>query len=227
MMNNLLGPFGAATVVLFTSQFDTQLPKLSEVKKRLSITDGKYYSRNGNFMYPITQLEDALATARQGGNSVNVSIRSVNCSHILITVAGVHSDLFALIKYSAELMEGFNLTDSAMTELQELLERRRRISRMRNACSDWAETLTDQIVKAQGMGLTDPSILEVDLSAISSITDPYALGALAEADLEITRWYERYRWRTVQEARALAESPHEQEETGSAHADATEKEAIA
>ena len=99
MMNNLLGPFGAATVVLFTSQFDTQLPKLSEVKKRLSITDGKYYSRNGNFMYPITQLEDALATARHGGNSVNVSSRSVNCSHILITVAGVHSDLFALIIY--------------------------------------------------------------------------------------------------------------------------------
>ena len=116
---------------------------------------------------------------------------------------------------------------SDMTELQELLERRRRISRMRNVCSDWAETLTDQIVKAQGMGLTDPSILEVDISAISSITNPYALGALAEADVEITRWYERYRWRTLQEARALAASPHAQEETGSAHADATEKEALA
>jgi len=91
MMNNLLGPFGAATVVLFTSQFDTQLPKLSEVKKRLSITDGKYYSRNGNFMYPITQLEDALATARHGGNSVNVSSRSVKHGVKRRDQVGAHS----------------------------------------------------------------------------------------------------------------------------------------
>jgi len=37
----------------------------------------------------------------------------------------------------------------------------------------------------------------VDINAISAITDPYALEAIAQASNEIVVWYERYRWRTA------------------------------
>jgi hypothetical protein len=68
---------------------------------------------------------------------------------------------------------------------------------MRNECSDWAKTLTEQIAKAKEMGLTDRSILDVDVNAISTMTQPYALEAIAQANAEIISWYDRYRWRTA------------------------------
>jgi hypothetical protein len=204
MRNTFLGPFGAATVVLFTSQFDTQLPKLGEMKKRLGVTDGKYYSGHGNFEQPVRFLENAIATARNAGHPSGKPYPSVHCSHILLTVADVHSDLFALIRFSAELLGGFNLNEHAMEELSRLLDRRQEITWMRMACTGWAEQLTDHKAKARRLKLTDPSILNADVEAISTVTKPYALGALAEVDEEITLWYERYRWRTVQEAHALA-----------------------
>jgi hypothetical protein len=226
MSNTILGPFGAATVVLFTSQFDTQLPKLGEMKKRLGITDGKYYSANGNFSQSIGYLVDALATARNAGNPPGTPYPSVNCSHILVTVADVNSDLFALIRYSAELLGGFNLTEPALEELSRLLDRRREISWMRRTCNSWAETLTNLKAKARKLKLSDPSILEVDIKAISRITDPYALGALAEVDAEIAQWYGRFRWRTLQEARALATGAVVLQATESPAADSREHEAL-
>ena len=209
MRNTLLGPYGKATVVLFTSQFETQLPKLVELKKRLGITDGKYYSSNGNFMQSIACLDEAVGTARKVAHPLSSFRRSTRCSHILVTVADVHSDLFALIKYSAELLEGFNLTEPALKQLTDLLDRRREIAWMRQTCSEWAETLTEHIAKAKDMGLTDPSILEADVNAVSSITDPYALEAIAQVNAEIVGWHERHRWRTVQEATSLLANPVE------------------
>ena len=197
MHKTLLGPYGKATVVLFTSQFETQLPKLAQLKKQLGITDGKYFSSNGNFDLPIAALDEAVATARNGGRPLGIHRRAVECTHVLVTLADVHADLFALIKYSADLLEGFNLTEPAMKELTDLLNRRRHIAWMRHACSDWTETLTKHIARAQDLGLTDPSILNVDINAISAITDPYALEAIDQASNEIVVWYERYRWRTA------------------------------
>ena len=47
---------------------------------------------------------------------------------------------------------------------------------------------------------SDPSILEVDIDVVARITKPYAMGAFAQVHAELSDWYERYRWRTVQEA---------------------------
>ena len=197
MHNTLLGPYGKATVVLFTSQFETQLPKLGELKKRLGVTDGKFYLSNGNFMHSIASLDEAIATKRNVPNPMGLNLHAVSCTHIFLTVADVHPELFALVKYSAELLEGFNLTDLAFKQLNDLLHRRREIAWMRNECSDWAKTLTEQIAKANEMGLTDRSILDVDVNAVSTMTQPYALEAIAQANAEIISWYDRYRWRTA------------------------------
>ena len=159
MHNTLLGPYGKATVVLFTSQFETQLPKLAQLKKQLGISDGKYFSSNGNFDLPIAALDEALATARNGGRPLGIHRRAIACTHVLVTLADVHADLFALIKYSADLLEGFNLTEPAIKELTDLLNRRRHIAWMRHACSDWTETLTKHIARAYGSVMADMALM--------------------------------------------------------------------
>jgi len=46
-MRDFLGPHGKATIILMRSHFDTELPKLKDLKKLLNIPDGKYYKSGG------------------------------------------------------------------------------------------------------------------------------------------------------------------------------------
>jgi hypothetical protein len=60
-MSEFLGPHGKATIVLMRSHFDSELPKLKDLKKLLHIPDGKYYKSSGKHSYDINKLERVLA----------------------------------------------------------------------------------------------------------------------------------------------------------------------
>ena len=200
MRKNLLGPDGKATVILFIAQFESQLPKIGEIKRFLKISDGKYYSSFGNFENAISEIDKALAIVRTGGVDPDQERHAKNSNFVFVTVADVHSDLFMALKYSGQLLAGFNLTNDALEELNPLLQRWRNICWMRAQCKYWPGVLRENINEATSMGLSDPSILEVDIDVVARITKPYAMGAFAQVHAELSDWYERYRWRTVQEA---------------------------
>jgi len=200
MRKKLLGPDGKATVILFIAQFESQLPKIGEIKRFLKISDGKYYSSFGNFENAISEIDKALAIVRTGGVDPDQERHAKNSNFVFVTVADVHSDLFMALKYSGQLLAGFNLTNDALEELNPLLQRWRNICWMRDQCKYWPGVLRENINEATSMGLSDPSILEVDIDVVARITKPYAMGAFAQVHAELSDWYERYRWRTVQEA---------------------------
>ena len=60
MSSHTLGPFGKATVILFTAQFDSELPKLAEMKRSLKIPDGKYYRSHGHHSDLCNKLETLM-----------------------------------------------------------------------------------------------------------------------------------------------------------------------
>jgi hypothetical protein len=200
MRKKLLGPDGKATVILIIAQFESQLPKIGEIKRFLKISDGKYYSSFGNFENAISEIDKALAIVRTGGVDPDQERHAKNSNFVFVTVADVHSDLFMALKYSGQLLAGFNLTNDALEELNPLLQRWRNICWMRDQCKYWPGVLRENINEATSMGLSDPSILEVDIDVVARITKPYAMGAFAQVHAELSDWYERYRWRTVQEA---------------------------
>ena len=200
MRKNLLGPDGKATVILFVAQFESQLPKIGEIKRFLKISDGKYYSSFGNFENAVSAIDKALAIVRTGGVEPDQVRHAKTSNYVFVTVADVHSDLFMALKHSGHLLAGFNLTNDALKQLNPLLQRWRNICWMRDQCKHWPGVLRQNINEATTMGLSDPSILRVDIDAIARITQPYAMGAFAQVHAELSDWYERYRWRTVQEA---------------------------
>lgn len=196
-MKEFLGPYGASTIVLFTSQFDSELPRLSEVKRMLQIPDGAFYRSRGNHSGQIARLEQLLGILR----STDLNPESgyhYRGGHLstdyLVTVANVPFSLFAALKYAAQLVAGFNLTNDAMTDLGHLLERHRRVCGLRNRCSSWPETLSDQIAQATSLGITDPSILEADIEAIQRVTENYGLVAIQTCKDALQQWYNTYRW---------------------------------
>lgn len=56
-MSDFLGPYGQATVILMKAHFESELPKLKDLKKILQIPDGRYYKSGGRNYSSLHSLE--------------------------------------------------------------------------------------------------------------------------------------------------------------------------
>ena len=126
--------------------------------------------------------------------------RNRSSTDLFVTVADVHSDLFMTLKYSAQIVAGYNLTNAAVAKLNQLLQNRRRANRMRSTCARWPDALKDHITEVKELGLVDPSITEIDIDAVTSLTEGYGIAAIEQTTQALVAWNDRYRWRTALEA---------------------------
>ena len=168
-MSHTLGPYGKATVILFTAQFDSELPKLAEMKRLLKIPDGKYYRSHGH------HFQNRVGT------------------DVFITVPDVQADLFMTLKYSAHIVAAYNLTNEAVSELGKLLRNRGQVCRMRFECRSWPKTLDDRAKQIRDGGLSDPSVTDIDISSLSRMFEFYGDAALKQANEALSYWHNRYR----------------------------------
>ena len=200
MSSHTLGPFGKATVILFTAQFDSELPKLAEMKRSLKIPDGNYYRSHGHHSDLCNKLETLMYIVRNPTANEDSWHRNRPSTDLFVTVADVHSDLFMTLKYSAQIVAGYNLTNAAVAKLHQLLQNRRRANRMRSTCARWPDALKDHITEVKELGLVDPSITEIDIDAVTGLTEGYGIAAIEQTTQALVAWNDRYRWRTALEA---------------------------
>ena len=193
-MSEFLGPHGKATIVLMNAHFETELPKLKDLKKILHIPDGRYYKSSGRNYHEVNKIHRLLnVLAELRGKDVNKYKN--HSSDYLITVAEVHSNLFMALKYSAQVVDGFNLTDQCMSELDKLLERYRSICSMQDDIKYMWRTLEDNKEIAEKHSATDKTILNPDIPALKVILHGYGDSHYAEVTQEIRDWYETYKWK--------------------------------
>ena len=196
-MKDFLGPYGAATIVLFTSQFDSELPKLGDLKRLLKIPDGAFYRSTGQHSGEVARLEQLLSILRSTDANADFGYRHSGgdlSTDYLFTVSGVPFSVFAALKYSAQLVAVFNLTKVAMADLVLLLDRHRRVCGLRNRCLQWPATLHEQIEQATKLGIQDPTILQADIEAVQRVTENYGLAAIQTCKDALQRWYDTHRW---------------------------------
>ena len=193
-MSEFLGPHGKATVVLMNAHFETELPKLKDLKKILHIPDGRYYKSSGRNYHEVNKIHRLLnVLAELRGEDANKYKN--HSSDYLITVAEVHSNLFMALKYSAQVVDGFNLTDQCMSELDKLLERYRSICSMQDDIKYMWRTLEDNKEIAEKHSATDKTILNPDIPALKVILHGYGDSHYAQVAQEIRDWYETYKWK--------------------------------
>ena len=193
-MSEFLGPHGKATVVLMNAHFETELPKLKDLKKILHIPDGRYYKSSGRNYHEVNKIHRLLnVLAELRGEDVNKYKN--HSSDYLITVAEVHSNLFMALKYSAQIVDGFNLTDQCISELDKLLERYRSICSMQDDIKYMWRTLEDNKEIAEKHSATDKTILNPDIPALKVILHGYGDSHYAQVAQEIRDWYETYKWK--------------------------------
>lgn len=193
-MSEFLGPHGKATVILMKAHFESELPKLKDLKKLLHIPDGRYY-KSGGRNYSSTHRLERLLNILSEIRGEERDWKRYSSSDYLITVAQVHSNLFMTLKYSAQVVDGFNLTDACMDELERLMSSYSSICSMRNDIDNMWSTLESNKERAINFGISDATILEPNIPNLQSILQGYGDAEYLKATSELKDWYETYRWK--------------------------------
>ena len=214
-MSELLGPYGQATIVLMRAHFDGDLPKLKDLKKLLNITDGKYFKSGGRNYSKISTLQDLLVTLKDIRGE-GKAWREVQSSDYLVTAAQVHSNLFMSLKYTAQVLDGFNLTTQCFEDLEALLTHYRLICSMRSDITSMWTTLERNAERAINKEIVDETILKPDLVALQKILHGYGDLEYAKAVKDLQDWYETYRWKV----KSNSSTPSASEEDEPEEADA-------
>ena len=214
-MSEFLGPHGKATIVLMRSHFDSELPKLKDLKKLLHIPDGKYYKSGGRHQYDINKLERVLVILSEIRGQERDWQRT-SSSDYLVTVAEVHSNLFMTLKYTAQVIDGFNLTNAAMASLDKLITNYSNICSMRSDITDMWDVLERNSTRAKEKGFDDSTILNPDVPSLQKILAGYGDAEYEKVIQDIQDWYETHRWKVKSSPKA--KSTNEDDETVSAEA---------
>ena len=193
-MSAFLGPHGKATVILMTAHFESELPKLKDLKKLLHIPDGRYYKSGGRNYAATNRLERLLGVLSEIRGEERDWQRH-SSSDYLITVAEVHSNLFMTLKYSAQVIDGFNLTDACMDELEQLMSAYNGNCSMKGDVSNMWATLERNKDRAIKLGITDATILNPDIPGLQKILQGYGDAEYLKATSDLKNWYETYRWK--------------------------------
>ena len=193
-MSAFLGPHGKATVILMTAHFESELPKLKDLKKLLHIPDGRYYKSGGRNYASTNRLERLLGVLSEIRGEERDWQRH-SSSDYLITVAEVHSNLFMTLKYSAQVIDGFNLTDACMDELEQLMSAYNGNCSMKGDVSNMWATLERNKDRAIKLGITDATILNPDIPGLQKILQGYGDAEYLKATSDLKNWYDTYRWK--------------------------------
>ena len=193
-MSAFLGPHGKATVILMTAHFESELPKLKDLKKLLHIPDGRYYKSGGRNYASTNRLERLLGVLSEIRGEERDWQRH-SSSDYLITVAEVHSNLFMTLKYSAQVIDGFNLTDACMDELEQLMSAYNGNCSMKGDVSNMWATLERNKDRAIKLGITDSTILNPDIPGLQQILQGYGDAEYLKATSDLKNWYDTYRWK--------------------------------
>jgi hypothetical protein len=193
-MSAFLGPHGKATVILMTAHFESELPKLKDLKKLLHIPDGRYYKSGGRNYASTHRLERLLGVLSEIKGEER-DWQRYSSSDYLITVAEVHSNLFMTLKYSAQVIDGFNLTDACMDELEQLMSAYNGNCSMKGDVSNMWATLERNKERAIKLGITDKTILNPDIPSLQQILQGYGDAEYLKATSDLKNWYDTYRWK--------------------------------
>jgi hypothetical protein len=138
-MKEFLGPYGKSTIVLMQVQFESELPKLKDLKRLLNISDGIYYKASGRHSRSVEKLTNCLTLIAGGGQEESVT----RPTHYLVTQSDIYMNDLLLMKYAATIIAGFNLTEAAMKELAQLLQTYHQLDWRMSSCLRFKTTLEE------------------------------------------------------------------------------------
>jgi len=204
-MKEFLGPYGKSTIVLMQAQFESELPKLKDLKRLLNISDGIYYKASGRHSDSVARISRCIEMV------TGVRRRAVHISptHYLITNSDIYKNDLLTLQYAATIIAGFNLTKAGMKELEQLLQTYHQLDWRTSSCRRFKTTLQEIQAWAEQTGVEDPTLRNPNYEACDQVLNGY--GAIAHQQItdQITAWYDKYCWKTRPPKNAIGLQSHQ------------------
>ncbi len=202
-MKEFLGPYGKSTIVLMQVQFESELPKLKDLKRLLNISDGIYYKASGRHSRSVEKLTNCLTLIAGGGQEESVT----RPTHYLVTQSDIYMNDLLLMQYAATIIAGFNLTEAAMKELAQLLQTYHQLDWRMSSCLRFKTTLEENQEWAEQTGVEDPTLRNPNYEACDQVLNDYGTAAEAQVTAWLTAWYDKYYWKTRPPKGAISLQP--------------------
>jgi hypothetical protein len=192
-MDDILKPYGTATVVLFSAQFDSQLPTVGKIKRALGTDHIKIYKSNGVRAYVVQMLERLLNHRYNYGNASHQPL--VSSTHLIILPLGHYEKVFASLVFSAQLVGGFYLGTHALDELEAIDKKRWSINQIAETPNEIRRKLEHSLDAAKRLGLSDTSLQAAINHHDANFDADYGQTIAQEYQKQQKDWYEQYAWR--------------------------------
>jgi hypothetical protein len=193
-MSEIIKQFGQATVILFNSPFETDLPAKSEIRRILGSGQVKSYGRKGQFNKDITDLLHAHDVSVNAEDPRYRFVTNASCTHAFITNNFVKFNAFAGLTYGAQLVAGFNLSGSSMDVLDLLLEHRQDLYKVISERAHWRERATAHRERMIHLGYSGPAASCTDLELFGELGHENGTAALYRVRQDIADWVTQHTW---------------------------------
>ena len=98
------------------------------------------------------------------------------------------------LKYTAQVLDGFNLTEASLEEMEKLIVNYNYISAIRKEKDQMWETLKRNSERSAEKGIDDSTILNPDIPALQKILNSYGDQEYEKASNDIKDWYYQSYW---------------------------------
>lgn len=195
-MSYLMNKYDEVTVILLASKFESDLPKLGQLKKLLGTSEVLHYKSGGYYSDDVDKLSKAISY------SLNTLFplerfgpRSVYCSDLLLTKVGSCRGTFLKISHPELLVDGFDLTKQNFNDLTLHLKKIEAAKEVHFSYKSWCHNVSRNIEKFNELGIYDPSVINFDVANVEQQMSSYAIQAITDSHNEITQWVTQNRWK--------------------------------
>lgn len=193
-MRQFLGTDGAATIIFLKAPDESSLPKMKDVRRLFGIDTLKYYKGDGWYKDEIQNLAHLLSILDQEKGNSPPWYEFFPTNYLLLP-PGTKQQIFFTLTYSSILVEGFDLTASAIQQLNKLIDMHWEIKRWRGAIYGFVRDLQSHAERAGQKQVNDPTILNPNILGIQDLLSGYGDSALSALTNELKQWHSNHKWK--------------------------------
>jgi hypothetical protein len=194
-MRKILGQQNFGTLFCLNTQ-SNPLPKTKDIKRLLNIENFKFYQTNGWYRDDVEKLLRTLDITDTGGKSTYQYHHrgKYRCDHVMFVPEILRFNSMFALRYSEIMVAGFRLSPTSLNTLRDLQHVFFKCVHMHEAAKRWSETANDNNAYILKERLTDPTISDIDFTALAQQMSTYGAQAVEEARSRVKVWYDCHSW---------------------------------
>jgi hypothetical protein len=191
-MSTILEQFGPATVLLFRTKFESDLPTKARLREVLMTKEVRYYSANGLHCQDLSRL--SLATHLSAIAATDHHTEFEDCSHAVIAHLELRCNSFAVLSFAPMLVAGYNVNESCLATMESLLALYKEVRRCRAQAEHWVRGAHGTIDLFTKLGIKDDTVENIDRLRLRELEETYAIGTLQTIHDGLGKWAKDFSW---------------------------------